>query len=68
MECSCGKRRFLSRKDARAFLRESAGRSGLDTTAMRPYACPDISTLWHVGHLPREVRRGRRSAAEVYGT
>lgn len=56
----CGKLAYCTRADARARIREM-GEKGL-----RAYRCPAVPALFHLGHLPGEVRRGAATAAEVY--
>lgn len=46
----CGKKRFLSRKDARAHIRDN-----LPNERMSPYPC---GRYWHFGHLKAAVIRG----------
>lgn len=58
--CTCeahGKLSFRSRKIARLHLRRNhPGEPG-----MAAYECDTGSGMWHVGHLPRQVMRGRRA-------
>jgi hypothetical protein len=53
-ECPSGKRGFESRKDAKAWNSRGA-RMGLDR--LHPYLC-EHCTFWHVGHLPKAVKKG----------
>lgn len=49
-ECpACGKRRFTSRKKAKAMARK------LSLRGVNAYPCGDY---WHVGHLPKPVVQG----------
>jgi hypothetical protein len=53
---------FATRKQARASRRANPG-----IGSMRPHRC-DATLGWHLGHLPRAVRQGVRTASEHYGT
>ncbi len=53
--CSCGKRGWVSRKAAR-----KACRTIDRADHMAVYRCT-ASGMWHVGHLPPEVKDGRWS-------
>ena len=55
----CGKVAYLARASAKW-----AGKRHVEK--MRPYACSTCG-LWHLGHLPRAVRRGELTADEWYG-
>ncbi|MFG2059696.1 hypothetical protein ACGFI9_37360 [Micromonospora sp. NPDC048930] len=57
-----GKRLFSSRKRARKQIREHRNGKG-----MREYPCTLVDGHFHIGHLPREVRRGYKTVAEVHG-
>jgi hypothetical protein len=50
---ACGKRRYLSRRDAKTFARISSHHKHRGMTA---YRCGDF---WHLGHLPAGVKSGR---------
>lgn len=52
--CTSGKRSYESRAAARTAAKD-AKKVGLGH--MRPYFCQDCDT-WHIGHLPRRIRRG----------
>lgn len=56
-----GKRVYLVRAAAKAAIRRLPDESG-----MREYRCDAIDGAWHIGHLHREVRHGRRTAREFY--
>lgn len=60
----CGKRAYLSRKEARKATRRLKQEGKGDR--MREYRCPDCDR-WHIGHLPQRVYRGDMSADEFYG-
>lgn len=49
---TCGKRRFLTKADAKTVARQMKGRRG----RLNAYRCGDF---WHLGHLPKPVARGR---------
>lgn len=67
--CGCGKRTYLSRREARTDLRSLTAKVGpAATKGMRPYLCPDCEWLWHIGHLPEAVRRGRMSDTQWYAS
>lgn len=62
-DCPSGKLAHRTRRGAKA----QAYSLKLDTGQhLRPYLCDDCS-LWHVGHLPSQVLRGRKTAAQIYG-
>lgn len=56
--CACAKRRFLTRKEARKFMRRHPSQR------MAAYRCPGADELWHVGHRPDAVQQGRLSKDE----
>ena len=51
LRCSCGKRGYTDRKNAKQVVRESK-RRGDDPRAdmLSTYRCDEGSRLWHVGH------------------
>lgn len=49
----CGKRGYLTRADARR-----AAKHHPNPTGLAAYRCEYRPDVWHVGHLPPEVRRG----------
>lgn len=55
-----GKLMLARRSDARRVIRN------MHDKGMREYRCRSCQ-CWHTGHLPPIVRRGRLTAAEVYG-
>lgn len=57
----CSKIAYQSREMARAGARRHS-----QGEQLRPYRC-ETCALWHVGHLPRAVRRGDVTADEYYG-
>lgn len=57
---TCWKVPYRSRQEARKAIRMMPAEKGL-----REYRCPDCDD-WHVGHMPRSVRRGRRTSPEIY--
>lgn len=61
-DCSSGKRSHATRRGAKAHayaLRQDTGQH------LRPYLCEECRH-WHVGHLPAQVLRGRKTADQVY--
>lgn len=64
--CPSRKMAYLTRKAAKAALRQIRGKKGRSAvSAMREYDCPDCAA-WHVGHMPADVRRGSIGAREIY--
>lgn len=60
------KRCYGSRKDAKRYKHGSGPlRSIAHDALLRPYRCG--CGWWHLGHLGRQVIRGARSRAQVYG-
>lgn len=58
---SCGKDSYSCRADAKAHRQQlSYGRQ------LHAYRCPVDETTFHLGHLPRVVRRGLRFRSELY--
>ncbi len=57
-----GKRTYNSRKAAKIALDNAHP----DDSGMRPYRCDTIDGAWHLGHLPRQVKRGRVAADTYY--
>lgn len=55
---TCGKLRFYTRQHARKFVRRC-----LPGDVFSYYEC---TGFWHFGHLPRSVRQGRLSRADLY--
>jgi hypothetical protein len=55
-----GKRSYVTRADARR-----AARTG-PVSGLREYRCTAADGYWHLGHLPRGVRLGHVTAADVY--
>lgn len=51
--CDCGKRAYVSRKDAKRAA-EEIERSGGGSA----YRCPHNDSAWHWGHLPPWVKSG----------
>jgi hypothetical protein len=50
----CGKRTFVSRKQAKAYARVAfPGDRGLNA-----YECPLGGTGYHIGHMPEPVKKG----------
>lgn len=56
--CPCGKVRLLTKRDAKRVLRRMKGRKG----RMHAYEC---TGFWHVGHVPRDLKAGVASRADV---
>lgn len=54
---SCGKKLFTKR-NATLLKKE------LNDPGLRKYHCSD--GLYHLGHLPKDVKKGRRTAREIY--
>lgn len=57
-----GKMLFTDRKNARMAIRHLAGRKD-----MREYACDAVTGMFHIGHMPPDVRSGVITAGEIYG-
>lgn len=58
---ACVKVGHPTRAAARAAARLFPAEKGL-----REYRCP-LCSSWHLGHLPRSVRKGRLTAKDIYG-
>lgn len=61
--CPTGKLSHATRRGAKAqaySLKQDTGEH------LRPYQC-EACDLWHVGHLPSQVLRGRKTADQIYG-
>lgn len=52
--CICGKRAYLTKRDARQATRRIRGRRG----RLAAYRCDHDDRYWHVGHQPVLVTRG----------
>lgn len=63
--CPSGKWTYLLRREAKEHARRLKRAASHDGAGIRPYRCPDCG-LWHVGHLPHDVRGGLTSADEHY--
>lgn len=63
--CRTGKLAYVARREAKAHARRLKRTATHDGHGLRPYRCPSCG-LWHVGHLPPEVRVGLWSADEHY--
>jgi hypothetical protein len=57
-----GKRAYPDRQAARTAIRRLAD------SGMRAYRCDTLPGNWHIGHLPAAVKRGRRTARDIYGS
>lgn len=58
---ACGKQGFASRRDAKRAAR-SLGRQYLNS-----YRCERaVTELWHLGHLPTIVKRGRAARDSIH--
>lgn len=55
------KRGWSSRDGAKAAIRE------MHDSGMRAYRCDAVAGMWHIGHLPPDVRKGVITAREIYG-
>jgi hypothetical protein len=55
---SCGKRRWLTKREARLVARRMTARVG----RLHAYRCGEF---WHLGHLPAVVVAGRLSRADL---
>ncbi|TDC33119.1 hypothetical protein [Micromonospora sp. KC213] len=55
------KRLYGSRNDAKGAIRRQHDKG------MRAYLCELVAGHWHIGHLPKDVLKGRVTAAEIYG-
>lgn len=51
---------YESRKVARSVARQHTSHKG-------PYRCTQQPTLWHIGEIATDVRRGHLSREQVYG-
>jgi GH24 family phage-related lysozyme (muramidase) len=58
-ECTCGKIRYLTKSHAKAAVRRMKGRVG----RLNAYRCP--AGFWHIGHLPKDVTKGRISREQI---
>lgn len=58
---SCGKRIYLSRKEARYVARRQ-----FPADRMQAYQCPVSGDWWHIGHIAPEVVSGEVSKAVFY--
>lgn len=54
----CGKRAYISRKEARKVARQ------IRSHHLSAYRCGD---QWHIGHLPKMVTNGHATRAELGG-
>lgn len=57
--CKCEKRKFSSRKDAKA-----AARRAHPGAQLTPYRCE--GGYWHYGHLPSSVKAGSSTRSEIW--
>ena len=60
--CSTGKQSYFTRAGAKALVRamKAEGDKGV-----RAYRCPECEHF-HAGHMPDVVRRGKKTAGEIY--
>lgn len=58
--CGHSKRLYPSRKLARKAARQAHGHH------LREYRCTDVVGYWHIGHVARDVMRGRYTADEIF--
>ena len=60
--CPTGKQAYFTRQGARALVRalKAEGDKGV-----RAYRCPQCG-YFHAGHMPDVVRRGEKTAGEIY--
>ena len=60
--CSVHGKKLLTRKAAKGLIRD------LHDTGIRKFPCEahPNSDWWHIGHLPEEVRKGRKSIVQIY--
>lgn len=60
--CSTGKQAYFTRAGARTLVRalKAEGDKGV-----RAYRCPECNHF-HAGHMPDVVRRGEKTAGEIY--
>lgn len=60
--CPTGKQSYFTRAGAKALVRKlkAEGDQGV-----RAYRCPECNHF-HAGHMPDVVRRGEKTAAEIY--
>lgn len=59
LTCQCGKQAYETRKDAR-----SVARREFPGQTMSEFVC-DFSSLWHIGHTPRNAVEGKQSKDEA---
>lgn len=64
--CSSGKWAWPTRAGAKSLGKVLRNHGGKRAKGVREYLCPECNR-WHVGHLPRSVRKGKASSADVYG-
>lgn len=56
-----GKRAWTTRREARHVAKRT------DTSGhLRAYPCDAHDGYWHVGHIPHDVIKGRRTIAEIH--
>jgi hypothetical protein len=59
--CDWHEKKAFEKRAAKAAIRQMHGKG------MREYPCEVMAGLWHVGHLPRVIRVGEMTVAEVFG-
>ena len=57
--CTCGKRSYWSRREARVRKRQHSDRKGLNV-----YRCNE-SQLFHIGHKPKALGRGQITRDQI---
>lgn len=62
--CETGKRAYWTKAAARGTVKEL--RKEPDGKGLCAYACPHCD-YFHIGHLPKDVRRGKVTRQDVYG-
>lgn len=60
--CSTGKLAHVTRRGAKAMATSLHKATG---DHLRPYLCAECHQ-WHIGHLPGQVLRGRKTASDFY--
>jgi hypothetical protein len=64
--CQCGKRSYLTRRQAKQAMRAARNRLA-DTGHWSVYRCPTNPVMFHYGHLAPGVITGEVGRGELYG-
>jgi hypothetical protein len=59
-ECACGKVRYGTKRLAKAAIKRFQPRDG----RLNAYRC--AGGFWHIGHLPKDVSRGRIARSDIF--